>query len=110
MPEYPYQCQSCNQEFDIIKSVADIDHVEPCKECGSDDTQRLIAKVNLEKSSMAQPYYEPALGCIIKGKGHKAQVLKEKGLEEVGSTSPDTMYKNLELEREKRMAKEWDEL
>ena len=110
MPSYPYQCRYCLFEFDVVKSVAEIDTKEICFKCGEKDPERKTALSNLEKSSMQQPYYEPALGCIIKGKEHKKNILKEKGLEEVGSTSPDTMYKDLELQREKAKAKEWDNL
>jgi putative FmdB family regulatory protein len=110
MPQYPYRCKGCEYEFDVIKSVADIDEKEICIKCGEGQTKRLIAISNLEKSSMQQPYYEPTLGCVIKGKSHKKQILRQKGLEEVGSTSPDTMYNELEKRREKRMAKEWAKL
>ena len=110
MPSYPYLCHDCGQEFEITKRVADFDKKEDCKGCGSGQTERLIAMVNLEHSSMQQPYYEPALGCIIKGKEHKRQILKQKGLEEVGTTSTDNLYKDLELQREKRMAQAWDDL
>lgn len=109
MPEYPYLCKMCQREFDVVKPVAEIDTPERC-ECGGLDTVRLIALSNLEKSSMQQPYFEPALGCEIKGKGHRERILKERGLEEVGTTSPDTMYKNLEGQREKQKAREWAEL
>lgn len=110
MPAYPYQCHSCSAEFDIIKSVDHFDREEQCTKCGGKDLVRYIAKSNLEKSSMVQPYYEPTLGCIIKSKSQRAQILKDKGLEEVGTTSADSMYKDLELQREKRLAREWDEL
>lgn len=110
MPQYPYQCQSCYREFDVIKSVIDIDQEEICEQCGNAETKRLIAMSNLEKSSMQQPYYEPALGCIINGKGHKQQILKERGLEEVGTTNPDTMYKDLEQQKAKERARQWDDL
>lgn len=110
MPLYEYRCRSCEYEFDVAKSVTKFDRIEVCERCGNEDTERLISMVNLEHSSMQQPYYEPALGCVIKGKGHKNQILKQKGLEEVGTTSPDSMYKELEGQREKRMAKAWDDL
>tara|TARA_R110000796_G_scaffold251188_2_gene382031 strand:+ start:2089 stop:2421 length:333 start_codon:yes stop_codon:yes gene_type:complete len=110
MPEYPYQCQDCEKEFTSIKRVADIDNKETCPKCGNSKTKRQIALSNPEYSSAGQPYYEPALGCIIKGKGHRSRILKERGLEEIGNTSIDTMHKDLEVQREKRVAREWDNL
>lgn len=109
MPLYPYHCKDCEHDFDVAKSVADIDQTELCQ-CGSNNTVRNIALVSIEKSSAIQPYYEPALGCMINSKSHKQRILKDRGLEEVGNTSPDTLYKNIEQEREKRVAASWDKL
>ncbi len=109
MPEYLYKCKSCGQKFDIIKRVADIDRVEAC-ECGSTETTRLISLSAIDQSSCQQPYYEPALGCIVKSKGHKQRILKQRGLEEVGNTSPETLHKDYTERTQKRIAASWDDL
>lgn len=110
MPAYLYRCLKCKDDFDVIKRIADIDQTELCVRCGSDDTARIIVAPNLDKTSMSQPYYEPALGCMINSASHKKRILKQKGLEEIGNTSPDTMYRNLELETKKRIAARWDKV
>ncbi len=110
MPIYPYECQDCNKDFEVAKRMADIDAEEMCRDCASTNTKRTIALAAIEKSSAVQPYYEPALGCMINSKSHKKQILKDRGLEEVGNTSPESMYKHLEVPREKRIAKSWDDL
>lgn len=109
MPAYPYVCKDCGREFDIIKRVSDIDQVEVC-ECGSENTYRTIALVSIDKTSAAQPYYEPALGCVIKSKQHKSRILKQRGLEEIGNTNPDTLYKDNELRKQKERDREWEAL
>lgn len=110
MPLYPYECQSCHHHFEVAKPLLEIDLDELCTECDSTETKRLIALSAIEKSSAVQPYYEPALGCVINSKSHKQQILKERGLEELGNTSPESMYKDLEVPREKRIEKSWDDV
>ncbi len=110
MPEYPYSCCSCGTKFAVYKRISAIDAVEACPDCGGDDTVRTIALVAIERSSAVQPYYEPALGTVIKSKSHKASILKARGLEEVGNSDPDRLHKDLDQAREKRMADAWDKV
>lgn len=110
MPIYPYACRDCGQQFDVVKRLGELDRVEACPHCVGNNTKRCIALFNLDKESCGQPYFEPALGMVVKSKGHKRRILKERKLEEVGTTSVETLYKDNELAREKRMAKAWDEL
>lgn len=90
--------------------MSDIDTAESCEACGSGSVQRQIASSAFERSSVFEPYFEPALGCKIVSKSQKAQVLKRKGLIEVGNESPESMYRNLEVPREKRIAARWDNI
>jgi putative FmdB family regulatory protein len=110
MPIYPYKCLECSYIFDVIKPVSQIDKQENCLHCQGVLLERVIALSAIEKSSAVQPYYEPALGCMIKSKSQKQKVMKKLGVEEIGNTSPDTMYKDLEIAREKRIAREWDQI
>jgi len=110
MPLYPYECQDCQKTFDVVKSVADIDMQESCTSCKSANTNRRIAKSNIEKSSFGEPYYCPSLGAIIKSKSHKKQIMKSLKVEEVGTTSTDQMHKDLDEQREKRIAARWDDI
>lgn len=110
MPEYPYYCPRCENEYSVFKRIANIEEPETCSRCGDDKSIRRIALSNFEKSSAVQPYFEPALGCIIKSKSQRAKIIKDRGMEEIGNTSTDTMYKIFEEQREKKAAREWDEL
>lgn len=110
MPIYPYRCDDCSYHFEIPKPLANIEDKERCQSCGSSKTKRTIGLSAIEASSAAQPYYNPGLGCVIKSKSHKKQVMKELGVEEVGTTSPESMYKQLEAPREKRIAESWDKI
>lgn len=109
MPTYPYFCKSCEFDFDVTKRISEIDEVEICPKC-DEESVRLVALCAIEKSSAAQPYYEPALGCVIKSKSQKKHILREKGLEEIGNTSPESLYKQLEIPRQKKLEKSWDDV
>tara|TARA_R110000796_G_scaffold99871_1_gene208285 strand:- start:1121 stop:1453 length:333 start_codon:yes stop_codon:yes gene_type:complete len=110
MPLYPYLCKICSYGFDIAKPLNKIEDIEACQKCGCVETQRMIALASIEKSSIYEPYYEPALGTVIKSKSQKEQVMKQLGVEEVGNTSTDTMYKDFEVERENRIKQSWEKL
>ena len=110
MPSYPYLCSDCSFKFEVIKRVKDIDCIESCKKCGSNNTFRKIALSNIDKTSTAQPYYEPALGCVINSNGHKKRILKDRGLEEVGNTSTESLYRQLEVPKMKEIDKSWDKV
>lgn len=70
----------------------------------------MIAVTNFDKSSVFEPYYEPGLGTVIRSKSQKSQVMKKLNVEEIGNTSPEQMFKDLEAPREKRIAQSWEQL
>ena len=108
MPTYPYECKKCEESFDVIKSVSAIDDSELCVKCGDSNVERVIAHNAIDRSCVFEPYFEPALGEIIRSKEQKRRVLKAKGCEEIGNESPEKMYQSFERERERRMKREWE--
>lgn len=86
--------------------MSEYDQIEKCS-CGSDNTQRCVARTNIDHSSCAQPYFEPAFGCVVKSKDHKRQIMKSRGLEEIGNTPVEDMVKR-ENDRMKEIEKRWD--
>ena len=42
MPTYDYTCNDCEEEFEMILRVAEMDDVQECPECGSTDTKRMF--------------------------------------------------------------------
>lgn len=39
---YEYACSDCNHVFEVVKRLAEIDRVEACPQCGSQETARKI--------------------------------------------------------------------
>lgn len=47
---YTYQCKPCQHVFEVVKRLAEIDRPEVCKECGSGETERVIASAGFTTS------------------------------------------------------------
>ena len=42
MPIYDYKCRTCGSRFQLVRKITD-DSLPQCKECGSNDTEKLIS-------------------------------------------------------------------
>lgn len=106
---YPYRCTECKNDFDVIKSVADIDKPETCA-CGAVAKRYLVAA---RIGSVDTGHYNPAFGKYIRNKNHLRDEtirMRDQGRDiiPVGDEPPEKIYKQLETERETRIAKRWD--
>lgn len=43
MPMYEYICANCKHKFDVLKSIKNIENLEKCPICGSNNTERKIS-------------------------------------------------------------------
>ena len=108
---YPYRCQECSHNFDVVKSVKQIDSLEECQACGSSSTERLFsAQIYFIGAKVEDSEYNPGLGCVTKGKRHREEIAKQRGLVEVGNESADTLHKESVVKKEKQREREWSEL
>jgi putative FmdB family regulatory protein len=87
MPYYEYECPKCKHETEIIKSISNYDRDEPCGECG-ELMDRLISKGHFLYAEVQEAYFNHGLGCVVKNRQHKAQLVKERGLVEMGNDRP----------------------
>jgi len=78
---YEYRCQDkdCRKITTAARKVADRDDPLACKQCGG--VTRKIISLSTPHPDM-QPYYDPNLETHIKGRQHREQVMKEKGVSE----------------------------
>jgi putative FmdB family regulatory protein len=93
---YPYLCPKCEHAFDVIKSVADMDREEPCLKCEAPAERQFTARVHFIGAKVTHAEYNPGLGCVVKNKSHKDDLLKAKGLVEVGNEKPETLHREAE--------------
>ena len=109
MPTYPYACRE-GHRWDVIKRMADIDHPEACPTCG-DTGMRQVARVNFNGAGdWNRTEWNAGLGCYTKGSKHIAQICKERGLEEVGTTSPETLHRKAEEDRAAAREAGWNKV
>lgn len=94
----------------MIKSVRQINELEACEKCSSLSTERKIANSSFDRSSVFEPYFEPALGVIIKSKEQKRNVCRGLGVEEAGTEPVENFYKNFEEAAAIRRDREWEAL
>ena len=107
---YPYECKTCHFEFDVIKSYKDIDILEPCEKCGGETRRLVIGGTGFYgEKDWDNPRFEPSLGCMVKNRSEMKRIVKSRGLEEVGNTSPETMHKMHKQEQENKRQKAYDQ-
>lgn len=107
---YEYRCVKCDNSFDVIKSVKDIDVNEFC-DCGAPAERVFVpSRVYFSGAKVAHAEYNPGLGCVVKNDRHKKDIMKRKGLVEIGNDfkSPKSIHKTFEQERKSRRAKRWE--
>ena len=73
MPAYQYQCTECHENFQVRKSMAEIDSETVCPECGSLHTARRISNVAFFSTSdgvqRAIAGASSCVGCAAVGTG-----------------------------------------
>jgi putative FmdB family regulatory protein len=110
---YPYECPSCHQKFEVIKSVKYIDAIEVCPGCEV-AAERRIGRPYLCRVNDWVESYNPAFGCVVKSKAHQREILsryKDKGKEfiEIGNEPVENVHKHFDSQRAERDAKRWGE-
>ncbi len=114
MPTYAYKCPSCTSLFDVIKPMAELDRLEECPACCgfANSGSRLIQAANIDRTAAAGwngQTFHPALGCYTRSDQHARKIAKARGLEEVGTESPDKIHKHFEAQRETVRDQRWAE-
>lgn len=112
---YPYLCPNCQNEFDVIKSVREIENEEKCEKCQT-IAQRTIASFDFYGAGdWDKAQYNPAFGCVVKSKAHQREILRKfagegKHFEEVGNEPVDKIHSHFEKERSEKRKRSWAEV
>ena len=113
---YPYECQ-CGTEFEIIKSMREIDNAEHCPNCQK-AARRVIGLSNFGAISAGdwnKQSYNPAFGKVVNSKAHQREILakfKGEGKEfiEIGNEKPESIHKHFDKQRADTAQKRWSEV
>lgn len=115
---YPYECSSCGYQFEVIKSVRQIDDKEDCPVCckldpaSTPECRRCIGRTTLMAVNDWTESWNPAFGKIVKNKAHQREILAElkdqgKNFVEIGNEPVDNLHKTFDSAREKKQADRW---
>ena len=112
MPRYPYVCTKCENKFEIIKSVSEIENPEFCK-CG-ESAYRTIGLVNFNNAGDWKPTFNPGLGCVVKSERHKREILSKlrgegREMVEVGNEPIENIVRDSERTQKEIREKRWSE-
>lgn len=107
---YLYACAKCDVEFDVVKSVKDIDREEKCESCGNVCERQFSANVHFIGTSVESPEFNHGLGMVIKNKKHRADEAKARGLVEIGNELPKKTRERLAKQREEKRKRRMDEI
>ena len=106
---YAYRCSTCGHEFDVIKRASDYDKEEACERCTSPAIREFVPqKLHLVHTKVQEAEYNPGLGCVTKSRQHRAEICKEKGLEEIGNENPEKIHKHFDSRREENWERGWN--
>jgi hypothetical protein len=104
---YPYECE-CGFKTEVIKSVKECDNLEKCYECDKIMKRVISNKIHFMNEKVEQAEWNPGLGCVVKNKAHKEQIIKERGLIEMGNESIEKMQIENEKTKAEKIEKSWD--
>lgn len=109
---YEFKCDECGNGFEVIKPVSECSTPEACPQCGAPKARRIYShQIGFIGASVKDAYFDISLGKVISSDREKKEILKEKGIIEVGTEkSMDSFRKNTSEKRAKEKEKEWNEL
>jgi putative FmdB family regulatory protein len=108
---YPYSCNSCKHDFEVIKSVRHIDDDESCELCGH-TAVRTIAKSQAfyGANDWDTAHYSTVLGMKVRSNKEAQKIARERGLVEVGTENIEKIHKKFDTEREKKIETRYDDI
>lgn len=108
---YPYHCVACKHEFEVIKSVRQIDDEESCELCGQISV-RTIAKSQAfyGANDWDTAHFSTVLGMKVRSNKEAQKIARERGLVEVGTENIEKIHKKFDTEREKKIETRYDDI
>lgn len=116
-PIYDWICPKCENAFSEVMSIRDYscDTTADCPSCGmicgKDDRDFKKMRAHFIGSKVTDAEYNPGLGCVVKSKAHKEELMKKKGVVEVGNDygSAEKMDAHFQKRKEEEREKKWED-
>ncbi len=105
-------CETCGNDFEVIKSVSEIDVPETCEKCGSIGERYIGSTEFYGASDWNKQDYNPALGQVVNSNAHKKRILADfrargREMEEIGNEPVEKIHTHFEKRREEHAANRW---
>ena len=110
MPIYLYKCRECAADWDVAKSMAQLDRAEECPSClaANGSSSRVMQSVNFTGAGdWNTQTFHPALGTVVRNNAHARQIAKSRGLIEVGNEAPEKIHSACEKQRADTRDERW---
>lgn len=109
---YAYKCPGCQHDFDVIKSIAQIDFSEECPKCGIEAERQIVAPniAKIAAGAWNNQTFNAALGCYTRNDQHAARIAKSRGYEEIGNEPPEKIHAHFDRQREDTAQKRYDKI
>ena len=105
---YEYECKE-HGVFEVLKSMDEAGKDEPCPTCQVIGSRLWNNRGGFTGEKVEHAEWNPALGCVIKNKKHRAEVAERKGLVEIGNEKPDTIHREMTATNESIRNRRYDE-
>lgn len=109
-PIYEYNCEKCDQEYEVLKSIKEYKKDDPCPLCGNIGERILSSQIYFTGTKIEDAEYNPGLGVITKSKKHRDELVKRKNLVEIGNENPETVHRLHDKAREEKRKKSWEDV
>jgi len=86
MPLYDYHCDPCDHTWEVLQRLADLPLGAGCPRCGA-TARRLLPRPHIVADTFPAPYDDIGLGVRIDSRSQRRRIMRDKGLEELGSTT-----------------------
>lgn len=109
MPDYPYACEPCGLEEEIVKPMSEAGDTVLCPSCGKSMRRIWSASVQFSGTSVKDAEYYHAFGEVVKSDNHRKELMKKHNAVEVGSESAQSVRHHTERYRLEKLKKDYDE-
>lgn len=111
MPTYDFACAPCAKDFDVTQSIRDYDGKAICPTCGQETSDRVYTSdVHIIGAKVEDREFNHGLGIVTKNARHRKDEARARGLEEVGTSSPQAIHDHCDRERSEKRRKMWEDL
>jgi hypothetical protein len=86
---------------------------ETCPKCGEYAIRQFVPSIlHISGARVTHAEYNPGLGCVVRNKAHKQELMKQKGVIEVGNDfkSGERMNQHFDRERAEKHRKSWEDV